>query len=61
MDAQSQKPFKILVAGGCYAGLTAVVTIVEKCDNAVPPIPVNITIVDERDGFCKLARAIRPQ
>ncbi|KAI1333568.1 FAD/NAD(P)-binding domain-containing protein [Xylariaceae sp. FL0016] len=44
-------PYKILIAGGCYAGLSAAVNLLEKCDTIESSIPVNITIVDERDGF----------
>ncbi|KAK9422938.1 hypothetical protein SUNI508_04605 [Seiridium unicorne] len=45
------KPVRVFVAGGCYAGLAAAIEILERCDIASPPIPVLITIVDERDGF----------
>ncbi|KAH8674207.1 hypothetical protein BX600DRAFT_509393 [Xylariales sp. PMI_506] len=47
----ARKPFKILVAGGCYSGLAAALALLERCDSCTPPIPVMITIVDERDGF----------
>ncbi|KAI1844476.1 hypothetical protein JX266_009363 [Neoarthrinium moseri] len=43
--------FKILIAGGCYSGLAAAITILERCDTSSPPVPVEIVIVDERDGF----------
>jgi NADPH-dependent 2,4-dienoyl-CoA reductase/sulfur reductase-like enzyme len=49
------KPVKVLVAGGCYAGLAAALTILERCDSATPRIPVSITIVDEKDGYCVLS------
>ncbi|KAI1393319.1 FAD/NAD(P)-binding domain-containing protein [Hypoxylon trugodes] len=44
-------PYKVLIAGGCYGGLAAVVNLLEKCDTIEDPIPLDITIVDERDGF----------
>ncbi|KAI1378423.1 FAD/NAD(P)-binding domain-containing protein [Hypoxylon crocopeplum] len=44
-------PYRILIAGGCYAGLAVAVNLLEKCDTIESPIPVEITIVDERDGF----------
>ncbi|KAK6079046.1 hypothetical protein SCUP234_05972 [Seiridium cupressi] len=46
------KPARVFVVGGCYAGLAAAIAILERCDIASPPIPVLITIVDERNGFC---------
>lgn len=56
-------PFKVLVVGGSYAGLSAALNLLDLChgksvrfkpDTAPPShkIPVEITIVDERDGFC---------
>ncbi|KAI1477843.1 FAD/NAD(P)-binding domain-containing protein [Daldinia eschscholtzii] len=47
----STNPYKILIAGGCYSGLAVAVNLLEKCDTIESPIPVEITIVDERDGF----------
>jgi hypothetical protein len=62
-------PFRILVAGGSYAGLSAALNLLDLCggraprcgeptkldeSNPVPDISIDITIVDERDGFCKL-------
>jgi hypothetical protein len=46
-------PYKVFIAGGCYSGLSAAVNLLERCDS-VPhaQIPIDITIVDERDGFC---------
>ncbi|KAI0020859.1 FAD/NAD(P)-binding domain-containing protein [Xylariomycetidae sp. FL0641] len=44
-------PYRILIAGGCYSGLSAAINLLEKCDTIESPIPVEITIVDERDGF----------
>lgn len=47
-------PYKVFIVGGCYSGLAAAINLLEKCDNkgAENPVPVNITIVDERDGYC---------
>ncbi|KAI0887603.1 FAD/NAD(P)-binding domain-containing protein [Annulohypoxylon maeteangense] len=44
-------PYRVLIAGGCYGGLAAAINLLEKCDTIESPIPVDITIVDERDGF----------
>lgn len=57
-------PFRILILGGCYAGLSAALNLVDLAEgraarqgNGVLPshdgkIPIEVTIVDERDGFC---------
>lgn len=59
MDSHNQgvrstaNPFKVLIAGGCYSGLAAAINLLDKCDNALDArIPVFVTIVDERSGFC---------
>ncbi|KAK7936695.1 uncharacterized protein PG986_015133 [Apiospora aurea] len=59
MDSHNQgarstaNPFKVLIAGGCYSGLAAAINLLDKCDSALDArIPVHITIVDERSGFC---------
>ncbi|KAI2785522.1 FAD/NAD(P)-binding domain-containing protein [Daldinia loculata] len=44
-------PYRVLIAGGCYGGLAVAINLLEKCDTIESPIPVEITIVDERDGF----------
>lgn len=59
-------PFKVLVIGGSYGGLASIVNLLDLCNSrsprtaAVPPpitsttkVPIDITIVDERDGFCE--------
>lgn len=60
-------PFRVLIAGGSYAGLSSAVNLLDLCHGRSPRmaqeayvhhpnhkhIPVDITIVDERDGFCK--------
>lgn len=57
---------RILVVGGSYAGLSATVNLIDlgnhvnprynypnyKHDAEAPRTPVEITLVDERDGFC---------
>lgn len=62
-----QKLTRVLVAGGSYAGLSATLNLLDLC-NGLPtrfsgskaPVdisqqtPVEVTIVDERDGFCTL-------
>ncbi|KAL5359949.1 hypothetical protein BJX96DRAFT_174834 [Aspergillus floccosus] len=61
------RPFRVLIVGGSYGGLSAALTLLDLCNGRVarfdhtqdakPPgstIPVHITIVDERDGFYHL-------
>lgn len=43
--------YRILIAGGCYGGLSAAINLLEKCDTIDSPISLDITIVDERDGY----------
>ncbi|KAI0486611.1 FAD/NAD(P)-binding domain-containing protein [Xylaria cf. heliscus] len=43
--------YRVLIAGGCYGGLSAAVNLLEKCDALDLPISIDITIVDERDGY----------
>lgn len=57
-------PFKVLILGGSYGGLSAALNLIDLAEgraarqgNGVVPghdgkVPVDITIVDERDGFC---------
>jgi len=60
-------PFRVLVAGASYGGIGVVLNLLDLChgnaprydSTRVPPqieipksIPIEITIVDERDGFC---------
>jgi uncharacterized protein with NAD-binding domain and iron-sulfur cluster len=62
---EPQTPFKVLILGGSYAGLAAALNLVDFChgrknrfsideaDNGTGKvIPVQVTIVDPRDGFC---------
>lgn len=63
--AAESTPFKVLILGGCYGGLSAALNLIDLAEgraarqgNGVLPghdgqVPVDITIVDERDGFCK--------
>lgn len=65
VSAQSS-PYKVLVVGGSYAGISAVLNLIDLCTGKTPrcgarvddseafkiPIDVDVTIVDERDGFC---------
>lgn len=58
-------PYKALVLGGSYGGLSAALNLIDLCDArparcgrgdeppAAEKISVDVTIVDERDGFCK--------
>jgi hypothetical protein len=57
---------RVLVIGGSYSGLAATVNLIDLCDGKQPrftstptdvvspttKLPVEITIVDERDGYC---------
>ncbi|KAH0101385.1 hypothetical protein KCU66_g14984, partial [Aureobasidium melanogenum] len=59
---------RVLVIGGSYAGLAATVNLIDLCDGKQPrftsasteeespkvKLPVDITIVDERDGYYHL-------
>ncbi|KAK0653389.1 hypothetical protein DIS24_g6132 [Lasiodiplodia hormozganensis] len=61
----TRKPYKVLVVGGSYAGLSASLNLLDLCHGKAPrflpdtpapsqKIPVEITVVDERDGFLHL-------
>jgi hypothetical protein len=53
----SARPQRLLVIGGAYAGLSLVqnlLTLVKgSSESHALRSPLNITILDERDGFCK--------
>ncbi|KAL4891456.1 hypothetical protein BDV59DRAFT_182692 [Aspergillus ambiguus] len=64
---EERPPFKVLVVGGSYAGLAATLNLLDLChgrkgrfnldaaDNGPgKKVPVEITIVDERDGYFHL-------
>jgi hypothetical protein len=66
---EERPPFKVLVVGGSYAGLAATLNLLDLChgrkcrfnldeaDNGPgKKVPVEITIVDERDGYCMPSR-----
>jgi hypothetical protein len=61
----AQKATRVLVAGGSYAGLSVTLNLLDLCNGLSPrfsgtntPVdrsqqsPIEVTIVDERDGFC---------
>jgi hypothetical protein len=69
------QPFRVLVAGGAYGGLSVALNLHDLCRGLAPragPTPdeaeqverpkfaVDITIVDERDGYCELSRLFPP-
>lgn len=60
--------FRVLVVGGSYGGLSVALNLQDLCrgkeprcgptpdkrhDIDQPSIPIDITIVDERDGYCR--------
>lgn len=58
-------PTRVLVVGGSYAGLAVALNLLDLCNGQQPRFsganssmdasqraPIEITIVDERDGFC---------
>lgn len=57
-------PFRVLILGGCYGGLSTALNLLDLSEgraarqgSGVVPghdgkIPIEVTIVDERDGFC---------
>jgi hypothetical protein len=64
--ALQTRPFKVLVVGGSYGGLGTALNLLDLCSARFPrfaynpegepvdrKISVEITIVDERDGYCK--------
>lgn len=65
-----QIPYKVLVLGGSYAGLGVALNLQDLCSGrkarfaAQAPdtskfgkIPVEITVVDEKDGYCECRQA----
>jgi len=56
---------KVLVIGGAYAGLAASLNLLDLCAGRLArfnpktkptePLPIEIKIVDERDGYCAFA------
>ncbi|KAK3346166.1 pyridine nucleotide-disulfide oxidoreductase-like protein [Lasiosphaeria hispida] len=69
-DSSPQAPFKVLVIGGSYGGLSAALNLRDLCSGRAPrcgepaaegeppvapmQVTVEITIIDERDGFYHL-------
>lgn len=56
------RPHRVLVVGGCYAGLAAATNLLDLCEGRAPrfapgseptqqKLSIEITIIDERDGF----------
>lgn len=71
VDHRTSRPQRILVAGGGFAGLSLIGNLLDLCqgrkarfdldkaasdDGNGKKVDVLITIVDERDGYCKIAR-----
>lgn len=74
VDHQTSRPQRILVAGGGFAGLSLIGNLLDLCqgrkarfdldkatgdDDNGRRVDLFITIVDERDGYCKIAGAPR--
>jgi hypothetical protein len=69
VPVMAAQPFRVLVVGGCYAGVSAALNLQDLCSGRAPRcgrsgegedltpktqnIAIDITIVDERDGFCE--------
>lgn len=64
--ADERAVFRILVIGASYAGLAATLNLLDLCNgqpcrfptpnppvDVISMVPVHITLVDERDGYCK--------
>jgi hypothetical protein len=61
-----QNPWKVLILGGSYAGLATCVNLLDLAQGRLPRFhpalerpassnystPIEITVVDERDGYC---------
>jgi hypothetical protein len=68
-----QQPYRILIAGGAYGGVSAAVNLLDlslgrsarlepdkaPAEEARDGIPIEIHVVDERDGYCKAASLTR--
>lgn len=66
-EATYDAPWRVLIVGGSYAGLAAATNLLDLSEGRLPrfnpmlerdvrfsyKVPVEITIVDERDGYCK--------
>lgn len=64
-----QQPYRILIAGGAYGGVSAAVNLLDlslgrsarldpekaPAEEARNGVPIEIHIVDERDGYCEIA------
>lgn len=62
-----EKPVRILILGGAYGGMAAAMNLADLCvgkptrfglANPQPgrKMPLDITMVDERDGYCTTKR-----
>ena len=64
-----ETPWRVLIIGGSYAGLAAATNLLDLSEGRLPrfnptlerdtrfsyKVPIQITIVDERDGYCEYA------
>lgn len=63
------RSFRVLVIGGSYGGLSAALALIDlsqgrltrfnyntEAEAPTHRIPIQITVVDKRDGYCKLPR-----
>lgn len=64
--ALQARPFNVVIVGGSYAGLGTALNLLDLCSGRFPrfeyniegepdrrKIDVEITIIDERDGYCE--------
>lgn len=66
-ESSSNQPWRILIVGAAYGGITALMHFIDLCngrtrpshrddlpkfEGEVPERGVNVTVIDERDGFC---------
>lgn len=68
----TERPVHVLIIGGAYAGMAAAMILADLCAGKAPRffgvdnprlghrVPVEITIVDERDGYCGYNLSLTP-
>jgi len=66
-EISGKQPWRILIVGAAYGGITALMHFIDLCngkqrpdhrtdvpkfEGAIPERGVDVTVLDERDGFC---------